>query len=129
MKELRTGTTLLRGHTKDGVYEWPTSSPLIAFSTIKTTSFDWHHRLRHPSFPIATQKGQFTTRVARLGAGFLWPAYAVATGARHSAASDAFSVGARHPTGPTGRVSAACIVYYTFEATGARASTAKVTGN
>lgn len=43
---------LLRGCTKDGVYEWPTSSPSIAFSIIKTTSFDWHHRLGHPIFPI-----------------------------------------------------------------------------
>uniref|UniRef100_A0A2N9I718 Integrase catalytic domain-containing protein n=1 Tax=Fagus sylvatica TaxID=28930 RepID=A0A2N9I718_FAGSY len=49
---LHTGTILLKGQTKDGVYEWPTSSPLIAFSTIKTTSFDWHHRLGHPAFSI-----------------------------------------------------------------------------
>jgi hypothetical protein len=52
VKALHTGTILLKGQTKDGVYEWPTSSPLIAFSTIKTTSFDWHHRLGHPAFSI-----------------------------------------------------------------------------
>uniref|UniRef100_A0A2N9EX91 Reverse transcriptase Ty1/copia-type domain-containing protein n=1 Tax=Fagus sylvatica TaxID=28930 RepID=A0A2N9EX91_FAGSY len=49
---LHTGTILLQGQTKDGVYEWPTSSPFTAFSTIKTTSFDWHHRLGHPAFSI-----------------------------------------------------------------------------
>ena len=52
VKGIRTGETLLRGHTKDGVYEWPTSPSLIAFSTIKTTSFNGHHRLSHPAFPI-----------------------------------------------------------------------------
>jgi histone deacetylase 1/2 len=52
VKELHTGTTLLQGQTKDGVYEWPSSSPFIAFSTIKPTSFDWHHRLGHPAFSI-----------------------------------------------------------------------------
>ncbi|RVW73045.1 Retrovirus-related Pol polyprotein from transposon RE1 [Vitis vinifera] len=36
---------------KDGVYEWPTtfpsvtSSPLLAFSSVKTTSSKWHFRL------------------------------------------------------------------------------------
>ena len=52
VKELRTGTTLLRGSTKDGVYEWLISSPLLAFSSIKTSSFEWHHRIGHPAFPI-----------------------------------------------------------------------------
>ena len=52
VKELHTGATLLQGQTKDGVYEWPTSSPLLALSTIKTTTIDWHHRLGHPAFPI-----------------------------------------------------------------------------
>lgn len=52
VKGLHTGAMLLRRHTKDGVYEWLTSTPLIAFSTIKTTSFDWHHKLGHLAFPI-----------------------------------------------------------------------------
>ncbi|BBH07832.1 transposable element gene [Prunus dulcis] len=52
VKELQTGATVLKGQTKDGVYEWPNSSPLIAFSATKTTSSDWHHRLGHPAFPI-----------------------------------------------------------------------------
>ena len=56
VKELRTGATLLKGKTKDGVYEWPSStpihSPLLAFSSVKTTSSQWHHRLGHPASPI-----------------------------------------------------------------------------
>lgn len=52
VKDLHTGTTLLRGSTKDGVYEWPISSPLLAFSSLKASSFEWHHRLGHPAFPI-----------------------------------------------------------------------------
>ncbi|KAL9438165.1 hypothetical protein AB3S75_023934 [Citrus x aurantiifolia] len=52
VKDLSTGNTLLRGQTKDGVYEWPLSSPILAFSSIKTTSHDWHHRLGHPSASI-----------------------------------------------------------------------------
>ena len=34
VKDLHTGATLLMGKAKDGVYEWPTSTPLFAFSTI-----------------------------------------------------------------------------------------------
>jgi len=52
VKGLHTETMLLRGCTKDGVYKWPTSSPSIAFLIIKTTSFDWHHRLGRLVFPI-----------------------------------------------------------------------------
>ena len=56
MKDLRTGAILLTGNTKDGVYEWPAaqpaSSPILAFSHVKTTSSNWHHRLGHPAFPI-----------------------------------------------------------------------------
>ena len=56
VKDLHSGAILLRGTTKDGVYEWPTSdsvsSPILAFSSVKTTSSNWHHRLGHPSFPI-----------------------------------------------------------------------------
>ena len=52
VKDLRTGAILLQGQTKNGVYEWPTtnsSSPLLAFSSVKTTLPAWHHRLGHPS--------------------------------------------------------------------------------
>ena len=37
------------------MYEWPTSkpeSPILAFSTAKTTPTNWHHRLGHPAPPI-----------------------------------------------------------------------------
>jgi len=52
VKDLHTGATLLKGKAKDVVYEWPPSAPLIAFFSIKTTSFNWHHRLGHPALPI-----------------------------------------------------------------------------
>ena len=52
VKDLHTGTILLKGKATDGVYEWPPSTPLIAFSSIKTTLFNWHHRLGHPALPI-----------------------------------------------------------------------------
>ena len=44
VKDLNTGAILLMGEPKDGVYEWPTTfpsvtfSPLLAFSSVKTTS-------------------------------------------------------------------------------------------
>ncbi|RVX07285.1 Retrovirus-related Pol polyprotein from transposon RE2 [Vitis vinifera] len=50
--DLRTGAIILTGNTKDGVYEWPAaqlaSSPILAFSHVKTTSSNWHHRLDYP---------------------------------------------------------------------------------
>ena len=50
------GAILLKGHMKDGVYEWSVSSSptalLVAFSSVKTFSSEWHHRLGHPAFPI-----------------------------------------------------------------------------
>ena len=56
VKDLRTGAILLTGNTKDGVYEWPAatsdSSPILAFSHVKTSSSNWHHRLGHPTPPI-----------------------------------------------------------------------------
>ena len=57
VKDLHTGEPLVQGITKDGVYEWPaikssSSPPIIAFSSTKTTSSNWHHRLGHPAFPI-----------------------------------------------------------------------------
>ena len=55
VKDLRSGALLFQGSTKDGVYEWPASkseSPILAFSTAKTTPTNWHHRLGHPAPPI-----------------------------------------------------------------------------
>lgn len=52
VKDLCTGEKLMTGPTNDGVYEWPKSPPLLAFSTIKTSSSDWHSRLGHPVVPI-----------------------------------------------------------------------------
>lgn len=51
VKNLSTGAIVLHDRTKNGVYEWPVSSnkssPLIAFSSAKTSSSEWHHRLGH----------------------------------------------------------------------------------
>ena len=42
VKDLQMRAILLHGRTKDGVYEWPTksSSPIIAFSSVKATPSD-----------------------------------------------------------------------------------------
>ncbi|RVW51530.1 Retrovirus-related Pol polyprotein from transposon RE2 [Vitis vinifera] len=55
VKDIQTGITLLKGNTKDGVYEWPVSPPLLAFSSLKTTLSEWHQRLGHPAFKILKQ--------------------------------------------------------------------------
>jgi hypothetical protein len=55
VKDICTGATLLKGKTKDGVYEWPVSSPLLAFSSIKTSLSEWHQRLGHPAINILKQ--------------------------------------------------------------------------
>jgi hypothetical protein len=56
VKDLRTRDILLQGGTKDGVYEWSiassSSSPILAFSTVKTTTSIWHQRLSHPASSI-----------------------------------------------------------------------------
>ena len=57
VKDLSKGAILLTGKTKDGVYEWPISSPklsspLLVFSNIKTTSSECHSRVGHQSSPI-----------------------------------------------------------------------------
>ena len=56
VKELRTGAILLKGHMKDGVYEWSVSSsliaPLVAFYSVKTSSFEWHLDWAIPFFPF-----------------------------------------------------------------------------
>ena len=55
VKDIQTGITLLKGNTKDGVYEWPVSPPLLAFSSLKTTLSEWHQRLGHPALKILKQ--------------------------------------------------------------------------
>lgn len=56
VNELRTGAILLKGQMKDGVHKWPSSSlinsPSLAFSSVKKTSSEWHHRLGHLAFPV-----------------------------------------------------------------------------
>lgn len=53
VKDLRSGAILFQGSTKDGVYEWTApKNPILAFSTAKTTSINWHHRLGHPALSI-----------------------------------------------------------------------------
>ena len=38
VNDLSTGTTLLKGQAKCGVYEWPYSTPIISFSSVTTSS-------------------------------------------------------------------------------------------
>lgn len=52
MKALDTGASLLTDPAKGGSYEWPCSSSLGAFSVLKSSLSNWHHRLGHPDFPI-----------------------------------------------------------------------------
>lgn len=56
VKDFHIGAAFLIGPTKDGVYEWPVSSSppssLLAFSSVKTTSSEWYHRLGHLAFSI-----------------------------------------------------------------------------
>ena len=60
VKDLRTGARLLQGRNRNGVYEWPSHArsenpPIIAFSSVKATIPDWHHRLGHPSSSIISK--------------------------------------------------------------------------
>ena len=56
VKDLRTGTTLIRGQNKNDVYLWPQSlSPLTSFHAfvgVKASLIDWHRRFGHPSSHI-----------------------------------------------------------------------------
>ncbi|GJR06574.1 ATPase 9 isoform X3 [Tanacetum coccineum] len=48
-----TGTPLLMGPTKNGIYELSSSiRSIIAYSSVKANAIDWHHRLGHPSLEI-----------------------------------------------------------------------------
>ncbi|RVW97975.1 Retrovirus-related Pol polyprotein from transposon RE1 [Vitis vinifera] len=64
VKDLNTGTILLMGEPKDGIYEWPTtfpfvtSSPLPAFSSVNTTLSEWHSRLAmNDEFNVLVRNG------------------------------------------------------------------------
>lgn len=50
MKDRLTRAAILKGPTKNGIYEWPSS--IVAFTAIKSYAIDWHHRLGHPSLSI-----------------------------------------------------------------------------
>lgn len=68
------GTILLKGQIKDDMHEWPISfikfTSLVAFSSVKTTSSQWHSQLGHSllnilkhivstfSLPISSQLSQ-----------------------------------------------------------------------
>ncbi|KAK0598258.1 hypothetical protein LWI29_033060 [Acer saccharum] len=50
----------MQGWTRNGVYEWPSHAqpkkpPIIAFSSVKASLPDWHHRLGHPSLKIVSK--------------------------------------------------------------------------
>ena len=49
VKDLHTGTTLLKGKANEGVYEWPSSSSPLAFVSNKSSPAQWHSRLGHPN--------------------------------------------------------------------------------
>lgn len=52
VKDQITGAHLIKGPTRQGVYELPSPSSILAFFTVKVPAIDWHHRLGHPSIAI-----------------------------------------------------------------------------
>ena len=65
MKDRQTGQHLFRGPPNHGIYELPPSSSKLAYSTIKSSAIDWHHRLGHPSLAIFNKLvSQFHLNVA-----------------------------------------------------------------
>jgi transposase InsO family protein len=59
VKDIRTGQTLLHGHSKDGLYPIPlhrlSPSPIsnfTAFVGLQASTKVWHHRLGHPAMPL-----------------------------------------------------------------------------
>lgn len=52
IKDRLTGAHLIKGPIREGFYEWPSTSSIIAFSTFKAQAINWHHRLGHPSLSI-----------------------------------------------------------------------------
>jgi hypothetical protein len=57
VKDPQTGTTLLRGQSKNGLYTLPSIPPLTRFALVgERASLDrWHCRLGHPSLRIVSQ--------------------------------------------------------------------------
>lgn len=43
------GAHLIKGPIREGVYEWPSSSSILALSAFKAPTINWHHRLGHHS--------------------------------------------------------------------------------
>lgn len=60
VKDLRTGTCLLRRPARNGIYEWPAAAlssltnPII-HSVVKTSLCDWHKQLGHLSSKVLHQ--------------------------------------------------------------------------
>ena len=56
VNDLCMGARILHGPTSGGFYVWlnspTTTKPLIAFSSVKTSLPNWHHRLGHPSSKV-----------------------------------------------------------------------------
>jgi hypothetical protein len=56
VKDLYTGTLLLKGPGKDGLYTWPASPSLhsspAAFIGERVSLHQWHYRLGHPASPV-----------------------------------------------------------------------------
>jgi hypothetical protein len=56
IKDLRTGTLLLKGPSRGGLYPWPMSSltgrSQVAFVGERVSFDQWHHRLSHPASPL-----------------------------------------------------------------------------
>lgn len=43
MKDRLTGAQLIKGPTRQGVYEWPSPSSILALSTVKAPAINWNH--------------------------------------------------------------------------------------
>lgn len=53
VKDLSSGTPLVCGRSKDGLYEWPHFQPPMSFTAITKHPLDlWHRRLGHPNSRI-----------------------------------------------------------------------------
>ncbi|CAA7017944.1 unnamed protein product [Microthlaspi erraticum] len=56
VKDLNSGVPLLHGKTRDELYEWPISPKAVqtffTSASPKTTLYEWHYRLGHPSLSI-----------------------------------------------------------------------------
>lgn len=50
VKDRLTGGTLIKGPTRNGVYELHVPKSINSCSSVKSSAINWHHRLGHPSF-------------------------------------------------------------------------------